>query len=147
VNYPRLARGARLTLTLVLTLAGNCRAVADQGLLGKWSDNAPRNTRIGDVEITESRIRLGNVTYRVKPAGRFGDGETFAVTGIDRKRDPQGCGPTGKVHFISAQPLPALEGTHQSAIRLFFFSGDKAPDPETIGKDPELCAAHPFGRD
>jgi hypothetical protein len=131
----------------ILLLAAGCfGASADDGVRGKWSDNAVRNLRIGDLDIGNDRIRVGRTTYRVKPAGPFGSGAIFDVIGVDQKHDPLGCGPDGKVRFIAAAPLPPVEGTQQKAIRLYFYAGDAPPKPETIDKDFALCEAHPFGR-
>lgn len=130
---------------ILLLIAGGLGANAGDGVRGKWSDNAVRSLRIGDLSIADDHIRVGHITYKVKVVGPFGGGEIFEVTGVDQKPDPLGCGPDGKVHFIAAAPLPPVEGTRQKAIRLYFYAGDAPPDPETIDKDPALCEAHPFG--
>jgi hypothetical protein len=87
------------------------------------------------------------VTYQVKPAGAFGDGQLFEVTGLNRKQDPEGCGPNGKVRYLAVQPLPPIApGLGGSAIRVFFYSGGSPPTIESVRNDTALCSIHPFSR-
>ena len=123
-------------------------AMAQTNLLGRWRDNAPNGDPIGFLEISKDSIAVGRqVTYQVKPAGAFGDGQLFEVTGLNRKQDPEGCGPSGKVRYLAAQSLPPLApGIGGPAIRVFFYSGVSPPTVESIVNDIALCSIHPFSR-
>jgi len=69
------------------------------------------------------------------------------VTGLDRKQDPEGCGPDGKVRYLAVQPLrPIAPGVGGPAIRVFFYSGGSPPTVESIQNDIALCSIRPFGR-
>jgi hypothetical protein len=123
-------------------------ASAQENLRGRWRDNAPAGDPLGLLVISNESLTFGRkAIYRVKPAGAFGDGQLFEVTGLDRKQDPEGCGPDGRVRYIAVLPLPPIApGVGGSAIRVFFYSGSSPPTVESIGNDIALCSIHPFGR-
>jgi len=129
-------------------LAAPLCALAQDTLLGRWRDNAPGSDPIGTLVIGNGSISVGRlVTYRVKPVAAFGDGRLFEVTGLNRKRDPEGCGPNGKVRYLVVQPLPpAVADVTEAAIRLFFYSGASPPTVDSIETDVALCSVRPFGR-
>jgi len=134
---------------ITAVLAGSSiGALAEENLLGRWRDNAPSADPIGSLTIAKDSIAVGRkVTYQVKRAGAFGDGQLFEVTGLNRSQDPEGCGPSGKVHFLAVQPLPPIApGVGGAAIRVFFYSGDHPPTPESVKDDTALCSIHPFSR-
>jgi len=123
-------------------------AWAQDNLLGRWRDNAPGGDPIGVLVIAKDSIVVGRkVTYQVKPVGTFGDGQLFEVTGVNRKHDPEGCGPDGKVRYLAVQRLPPIaHGVGSPAIRVFFYSGGSPPTVESIQSDIALCSIRPFGR-
>lgn len=137
-----------LSFAAAAILACSNPASAEGDLLGRWRDNAPGGDPIGLLVIAKDSIALGRkVTYQVKPAGRFGDGELFEVVGSNRKQDPEGCAPTGKVHYLAVQALPPIApGIGGPAIRVFFYAGDAPPRADTIANDPALCSVRPFSR-
>jgi hypothetical protein len=143
MNLRALAPAAFAAL-LAVTLC----ALAQDTLLGRWRDNAPGSDPIGTLVIGNGSISVGRlVTYRVRPVAAFGDGRLFEVLGLNRKRDPEGCGPDGKVRYLAVQPLPpSVAGVADAAIRVFFYSGASPPTVESIETDVALCSVRPFGR-
>ena len=137
-----------VSLAAIAFMASSACAFAEADLYGRWRDNAPSGDPMGVLRISPEKIVVGGkVTYQVKPAGAFGDGQLFAVTGMNRKQDPEGCGPGGRVRFVAIQPLPPVApGIGGPAIRVFFYAGEAAPNPESIVNDVALCSIHPFGR-
>jgi hypothetical protein len=136
-------------LLLTVALVGlSTAALAQYELLGRWRDNAPGSDPIGILTIARDHISVGRtVTYQVKPVGTFGEGELFAVTGLDRKQDPEGCGPDSKIHYLAVQQLPPIApGIGGPAIGVFFYSGRSPPSVTSIGEDIALCSIHPFSR-
>jgi hypothetical protein len=137
-----------IPLATAALLGSSILVLAQDNLLGRWRDNAPGGDPIGSLEILKDSIAVGRkVTYQVKPAGAFGDGQLFEVTGLNRKQDPEGCGPNGKVRYLAVQPLPPIApGLGGSAIRVFFYSGGSPPTIESVRNDTALCSIHPFSR-
>lgn len=137
-----------LALTMVVLIRCSTLAFAQDNLLGHWRDSAPSGDSISFLEISNDSIAVGRkVTYKVKSAGAFGGGQLFEVTGLNRKQDPEGCGPSGKVRYVAAQPLdPIAPGVGGPAIRVFFYSGESPPTIESITNDIALCSIHPFNR-
>jgi hypothetical protein len=129
-------------------LVGSSTLVSAQdNLLGRWRDVASHGDPIGSLEISKDSIAVGRkVTYQVKPAGAFGDGQLFEVTGLNRKQDPEGCGPNGKVRYLAVQPFSIVPGIRGQAISVFFYSGGSPPAIESIKSDTALCSIRPFSR-
>jgi len=134
----RPLRALPLAIASLLTSLG---AVLAQGSFsGRWHDNVPGLNALGPLTISTEKIAVGRkVTYQVRSAGPFGDGELFEVTAIDRKVDPV-C----DTHFIVVQPSTAAVGG--TAILVSFYSGSSAPKPQSIADDTAVCHIHPFSR-
>lgn len=135
-------------LASVALLGASLCAFANDMMLGSWRDNAPGSDPIGTLVIENGSISLGRlVTYRVKPVGAFAEGRLFEVTGSNRRRDPEGCGPEGRVRYLAVEPLaPVAPAVGGPAIRVFFYSGGSPPTPQSIENDIGLCSVRPFGR-
>ncbi|TWB80092.1 hypothetical protein FBZ87_102516 [Nitrospirillum amazonense] len=132
-------------LSLPLLLMGTAPAWADDRFLGKWTDSAPKNNPMGPLDITSDKITVGKVTYEVTQAGPFGEGVLYTVNGLNRKTDPNGCGPTKKLSHIIVRPKPTISNATYSAIVVTFYAAPEAPKPDTLN-EMAVCGEHPFGR-
>lgn len=122
-------------------------ALAGEDFMGSWSDNIAGNMSIGTMTVNPGTIDFKrSARYSVIAAGSFGAGDLFKVTGVNKQRDPMGCGPNDRVTYIAITPLPPLAGTTRQGIKVTFFGGDAAPDPSTYKDAPFVCDTHPFGR-
>ena len=122
-------------------------ALAGEDFTGSWSDNIAGNMSIGTMTVNPGTIDFKrSARYSVIAAGSFGAGDLFKVTGVNKQRDPMGCGPNDRVSYIAITPLPPLAGTTRQGIKVTFFGGDAAPDPSTYKDAPFVCDTHPFGR-
>jgi hypothetical protein len=131
----------------VLFAAGlGALALAGEDFMGSWSDNIAGEMSIGTMTVKPGTIGFTrSARYSVIAAGSFGAGDLFKVTGVNKPRDPMGCGPNDRVTYIAITPLPPLVGTTRQNIKVTFFGGNAAPDSST--KDaPFVCDTHPFGR-
>jgi hypothetical protein len=131
----------------VLFVAGlGAFAVAGEDFMGPWSDNIAGEMSIGTMTVKPGTIDFKrSAHYSVIAAGSFGEGDLFKVTGVNKPRDPMGCGPNDRVTYIAITPLPRLVGTTRQNIKVTFFGGNAAPDPSTKD-DLFVCDTHPFGR-
>jgi hypothetical protein len=132
----------------VLLAAGlGASALAGADFTGSWSDNIVGSMSIGTMTVKPDAIdfRRG-ARYSVVAAGSFGAGDLFKVAGVNKHRDPMGCGPNDRVTYIAIAPLPPLVGTTRQSIKVIFYGGNTAPDPSTYKDDPFVCDTHPFGR-
>jgi hypothetical protein len=132
----------------VLLAAGlGAYALAAEDFMGSWSDNIAGEMSIGTMTVKPDTIDFKrSARYSVVAAGSFGAGGLFKVTGVNKQRDPMGCGPNDRVTYIAIMPLPPLVGTTRQNIKVTFFGGDAAPDPSTYKDAPFVCDTHPFGR-
>lgn len=138
---------ASISFIAAVLLATSVSAATHDNLTGRWQDNASGPNRMGALVVGKDKISVGpKVSYQVKGAGDFGDGELFEVTNMIGTNDQNGCGPDGKVRFIAIQPLPTVPGLSDVSIRVFFYSGTKLPSVESIQNDIGLCSIHPFSR-
>jgi hypothetical protein len=121
-------------------------ALAGEDFMGSWSDNIAGEMSIGTMTVKPDTIEFKrSARYSVVAAGSFGAGDLFKVTGVNKQRDPMGCGPNDRVTYIAIMPLPPLVGTTRQNIKVTFFGSNAAPDPSTKD-DPFVCDTHPFGR-
>jgi hypothetical protein len=143
-----LRQVATAILAGVLLAAGLCAfALAGEGFMGSWSDNIAGEMSIGTMTVKPDTIDFKrSARYSVVTAGSFGAGDLFKVTGVNKQRDPMGCGPNDRVTYIAITPLPPLVGTTLQGIGVIFYGGNVAPDPSTYKDDPFVCGIHPFGR-
>ncbi|ASG20532.1 hypothetical protein Y958_06685 [Nitrospirillum viridazoti CBAmc] len=135
----------RALTVLSLLSTGATTAWADDRFLGKWTDSAPKNDPMGPLDITSDKISVGKVTYEVTQAGPFGEGVLYTVNGLNRKTDPNGCGPTKKLSHIIVRPKPTISNATYSAIVVTFYAAPDAPKPDTLN-EMAVCGEHPFGR-
>jgi hypothetical protein len=153
-RYRDLWRGTA-ALVAVALMAGAAAKAADQSAyLGKWDDLASGLKRIGNVDIKKDKIIIGkNASYIVSDpdafpsrSEEFSDGEIFKVTGVNKDKDPFGCGVSGKVHYIVL--LPRMEdATRLKSFQLLFYGGSgETPNPDTLTSDRGVCDWHYFGK-
>jgi len=122
-------------------------ALAGEDFMGLWSDNIAGAMSIGTMTVKSDTIDFKRAArYSVIAAGSFGAGQLFKVTGVNKQRDPMGCGPNNRVTYIAIIPLPPLIGTTRHSIRVIFYGGNTAPNPATYKDEPFVCDSHPFGR-
>lgn len=141
--------GCILMGTVVLCIAST--ATNKARFVGKWRDNtSSRLDRVGDMEILPSAIVFGrHLKYTVSDSSAFGNGELYKITGVNRRIDPNGCGPTEKVHYIIIEPISDDADQAESGlayIRVSFYEDPTAPDPATIDDQITICETHPFVR-
>jgi hypothetical protein len=137
-----------LFLGVALTMMVNCQyALANLPLIGAWSDNAPRETRIGELTISPHSIKItGRADYSVNVVGSFGAGQLYKATGVKPPHDPMGCGPSGLLTYIAVRPIPVEPVMHRQAIMVIFYAGSQAPQTATIDNDRDVCDLHSFSR-
>jgi hypothetical protein len=137
----------RWLLCAALLFTSSAYARADAELLGEWTDNAPRGTRIGNLTISEKSINIaGFATYSVDPVGMFGSGELFRVRSVRPTPDPAGCGPQSTLTYIVIEPIKLEPIIKLVAIRLILYGGSYSPQLNTISADPAVCEIHAFTR-
>jgi hypothetical protein len=143
-----LRRRAAAPFAGVLLAAGlGAAALAGDDFVGSWLDNIAGEMSIGTMTVKPGTIEFKRAAhYSVIAAGSFGAGDLFKVTGVNKPRDPMGCGPNHRVTYIAITPLPPLSGTTPQSVKVLFFTGDSAPDPSTYKDGPFLCDTHPFDR-
>ena len=79
--------------------------------MGAWPDNIAGEMSIGTMTVNPGAIEFKRAArYSVIAAGSFGTGDLFKVTGVNKQRDPMGCGPNHRVTYIAITPLPSLWG-------------------------------------
>ena len=132
---------------VLLAAALGASALAGDDFMGSWLDNIAGDMSIGTMTVKPGTIEFKrSAGYSVTSAGGFGAGALFKVTGVNKPRDPMGCGPNHRVTYIAITPLPPSAGTTPQSVKVLFFGGNAAPDPSTYKDAPFLCNAHPFDR-
>jgi|HubBroStandDraft_6_1064221.scaffolds.fasta_scaffold433905_1 hypothetical protein len=115
--------------------------------MGSWLDNIAGEMSIGTMTVKPGTIEFKRAArYSVVAAGSFGAGDLFKVNGVNKQRDPMGCGPNHRVTYIAITRLPPFTGTTAQSVKVLFFGGDAVPDPSTYKDTPSLCDTHPFDR-
>ncbi|MTJ83150.1 MAG: hypothetical protein F8N37_19360 [Telmatospirillum sp.] len=118
---------------------------------GDWQDMLWEQDRIGPLRVTDRDIRLGaGGHYRVRFLGRT-DGagmsfDLFEVRSGSGPRDPNGCGPSGRVSFVLISDTGTDARTGVRSILTPFYGGTARPDAAPLAGDAAVCAEHAFGR-
>lgn len=138
----------RIGVFVLTTALFSCHSFAAVNYDGEWVNNGSGNTHVGNLNLSDKKLIIRHMaTYAISKTGVSGKSLIFRVLGVNKKHDPNGCGPSDKASYIVISPLPPLEGLDQEAIYVYFYGRSKPPVVEKLKNDPAVCSIYSYGRD
>ena len=139
---------SRLSIFLLIFSLFSCDSLAANNFNGNWINNGSGNTRVGNLKLSDNKITIENMaSYSIAKSMMSGKSQIYKVAKVDKKQDPNGCGPSEKATYIVISPLPPLEGLNQEAIYVYFYGGSHIPNVKELKDDPAVCSIYSYGRD
>lgn len=138
----------RLGIFLVPAAIFSCHSFAAVNYNGEWINNGSGNTHVGNLNLSDNKLVIRHMaSYSIVKSSVNGKSQIYKILGVNKKHDPNGCGPSDKATYIVISPLPQLKGLDQQAIYVYFYGRPKAPVVEKLKDDPAVCSIYSYGRD